>query len=900
MKNPALSMLALLSLVSWAFAGNLARAAETPVDFARDVAPIFQHHCVRCHQPSHKLGELSLATPDDLTTTGYVVAGKPDESYLLEVVTAVSGKSPKMPKEGTALSVEQLQTLRRWIAGGAAWPKGVVVREQPKGDKHWWSLQPIADPKPPRIAAPVVPQPAGAGSAPDWASNPIDRFIAAKLHDKQLAPSPPAAKGELLRRVTYDLTGLPPTPEELAAFLADERHDAFERVVDRLLASPRYGERWGRHWLDVVRFGESRGFERNQIIDNLWPFRDYVIRSFNDDKPFDRFIREQIAGDVIGKDDPEVEVGSAFLTAGPYDDVGNQDAAAMAQIRADTLDEVIRTTSEAFLGLTLGCARCHNHKFDPLLAADYYAMYATFAGVQHGERTVATAAARAGREEKTKPLEAEKQKLADERAKLDAEITARAKQLESASAKLWTRPRVSRYGTEENFAPIEARYVRLTVDSVDEEETKNRQYRIDEFEVWTASDSKAPSSNVALASAGGKAQGASRAIQDFKNAYGAELTIDGKFGERWIAGGRELVIALAKPERIERVFFSSDRTRALNEVNGHTTFPGEYRIETSLDGNHWTHVADSSARLPATKHIAQLRTRKQVMKPDEAERLAQLDARLAKLDVELAAVPALDSWWVGKRQPAPGPFPIFLGGDPQKKGELVTAASLAVFDDSTWKKKLPGYKLDPKLDEAARRIALADWLVAQEHPLTARVLANRVWHYHFGVGIVDTPSDFGFMGSKPTHPELLDFLARRLLADGWRIKPLHRLIVTSQTYRQSSASRAEAARVDGDSRLLWRFPPRRLSAEELRDTMLQVAGKLDLRMGGRGFRLYEYQQDNVATYVPLDEVGPETYRRGPNDLPKNAAMIRQDKYDKRFHRPSTARRRKRMSQPARR
>jgi mono/diheme cytochrome c family protein len=880
--------LALSSLIALNATGT--QAAESPIDFARDVAPIFQAHCLRCHQPSHKLGELSLATSEDLTKAGFLVSGKPIESYLLEVVSAAAGAPPKMPKEGAPLSAAQVDVLRRWIAVGAVWPKDFVVREASKGDKQWWSLQPIARVEPPRVAPPRVwaatPAKSQASSrspaehAPDWLVNPIDAFILAKLREKKLEPSAPAAKAELLRRATFDLTGLPPTPAEVAAFLGDMRPDAYERVVERLLASPHYGERWGRHWLDVVRFGESRGFERNQIIDNLWPYRDYVIRSFNDDKPFDTFTREQIAGDVFGADKPEIEVGSAFLTAGPYDDVGNQDVVAKAQIQADTLDEVIRTTSETFLGLTLGCARCHNHKFDPLTAADYYAFYATFAGVQHGERPVMTTAQRTAHEAKTKPLEAEKTSLLAERIKLEKDLEVRTKAVAGEVKKSWTRPRVSRYGTEEKFPAHEARFVRLVIEANDSDDPKDVNTRLDEFEVWTAIDDRVPDMprNVALAALRGKAVGTSRDIEDFKNAYGAELVIDGKFGERWITRGRELVIEFAHLERIERVFFSSDRNKALDERTNHTTFVGEYRVETSLDGKTWRKVADSYDRAPPSKLLEQQRLRKHVSTPQEIKRAAELDARLKQIDAELAALPKLDVWWVGKRQRAPGPFPIFLGGDPQKKGENVWAASLSVLDDPTVRakfaeRKLAGYSLKPEATEAERRTALAEWLVQPEHPLTSRVLANRIWHYHFGVGIVDTPSDFGAMGGKPTHPELLDYLARQLTSNGWKIKPLHRLIMTSQTYRQASASRADAAAIDGDSRYLWRFPPRRLSAEELRDTMLTVAGKLDTKMGGPGFRLYKYLQDNVATYVPLDEAGPETYRRAVYHQNARAARV---------------------------
>ncbi len=269
-----------------------------------------------------------------------------------------------MPKEGEPLSAEDVATLERWIEQGAAWPDSVTLRE-PKADASWWSLQPI-DGSPP-------PVPAGMPSS--WAANPIDAFVFEKLAEKGLSPSPPADRRTLIRRLTYDLIGLPPTPEEVEAFLADDREDAYERLVDRLLASPHHGERWGRHWLDVVRFGESNGFERNVLINNVWPFRDYVIRSFNDDKPFDRLAKEHLAGDAIAPDDPNVAIGTAFLVCGPYDNVGNQDADAAAVIRADALDEMIRATGEAFLGLTVGCARCHDHKFDPIAAKDYYSFY---------------------------------------------------------------------------------------------------------------------------------------------------------------------------------------------------------------------------------------------------------------------------------------------------------------------------------------------------------------------------------------------------------------------------------------------------------------------------------------------------------------------------------------------
>ncbi|SIO57467.1 Planctomycete cytochrome C [Singulisphaera sp. GP187] len=634
---------------------------QEPVEFERDVAPILTNHCIRCHRSESKKGDVSLASATDLEDSGAVEPGKPAESTLIEVVgPSPKGGEPKMPREGSPLSSAQVAVLRRWVEQGAVWPRGLVLKEAPKVGAEWWSLRPLAK----------VPPPLGQDMPPGWPANPIDAFIVAGLKAKGLIPSPPADRRTLIRRVTYDLTGLPPSADEIASFEADSSPDAYEKLVDRLLASPRYGEQWGRHWLDVVRFGESRGYERNEIIPNAWPFRDYVIRSFNDDKPFDRLVREHLAGDVIGKDEPDVEVGTTFLVCGPYDDVGNQDAAQAALIRANTLDDLIRATGESFLGVTIGCARCHDHKFDPLSQKDYYGLYATFAGVRHGNRTVAAASARAAHEALVAPLRDREARAAAEAARLDA-------------------------------------------------------------------------------------------------------------------AGR----AAASPDAIKR--------------------------------------------LAAAK----------------AEHDAARAAR--------TSIPPLPSWWVGTFEPAPGPFRIFLGGDPQRPGKAVAPAALGVLDAI-----VPGYQLPPDAPESGRRLALADWIVDPRNPLTPRVLANRLWHYHFGTGLVDTPSDFGFMGGRPSHPELLDWLASRLVDDGWRLKPLHRLIMTSMTYRQASTYRESAARVDGTSRSLWRFPPRRLAAEEVRDTMLMVAGLLDPQMGGPGFKLYAYFQDNVATYVPLDRPGPETHRRG--------------------------------------
>jgi mono/diheme cytochrome c family protein len=837
--------------------GDHAAPAATDSSFAERVAPILEAKCVSCHRPENRKGGFDLTSRASAIKGGELgaglVPGKPEESPIYTRSIAQAGQRPEMPAKGEPLTEKEAAALKSWIAAGASWPDALVLKEKAKADGTFWSFQPVA-----KIDPPVVTTAPAA-----WQVNPIDRFIWHKLAEKTLQPNPAASPRMFIRRATYDLLGLPPTPEEVAAFETECRElgnaqdllptAAVEKLISRLLERPQYGERWGRHWLDVVRFGESRGYERNEIITNLWPFRDYIIRSFNADKPFNQLVLEHLAGDVIGKDQPEVEIGSAFLVAGPYDDVGNQDPVAAAQIRADQMDEMIRATTEAFLGLTMGCARCHDHKFDPLLQKDYYALFATFAGTVHGPREVSTAQAREERLAKLKPLQEERKKLAAEKDEFEKQRSQRESAKSAELAKQWTRPRISRYGTEEVFEPVDAKYVRLTVDGTDSADAKQTQFKLDEFEVWTA---EATARNVALAEQGATAMGAARDAKDFAAAYSAALTNDGKFGERWHSAGKDLVITLPKVERIQRVYFSSDRTKALGEDHHLTVFAGDYNLEVSLDGKEWRQVASSADRQPPSVLRRNARITQFVSTEADRVREQELKAALAQVDAAIGKIPPLPTWWVGTHRAFNGPQAIYLGGNPQRKGELVPPASLQVLSAFA-----SAYRLEPKADEGARRVALANWLTATDHPLTSRVLANRVWQYHFGAGIVDTPSDFGYMGNRPSHPELLDWLAGEVLQGGWKLKPLHRLIMTSQAYRQSGTWQESAARVDAESRLLWRFPPRRLDAEEVRDTLLQVAGKLDFTMGGPGFRLYDYQQDNVATYVPLDKHGPETYRR---------------------------------------
>lgn len=822
------------------------------VDFVKELQPVLEAKCLSCHNPNNKKGDLSLSTLAEISAKdeSLLISGNHKDSLLHQVTIPLDpGDAPEMPKEGDPLTPGEAALLAAWIDEGAPWPDGLVLKEASKADASWWAFQTLQE---------------------SGAFQSIDEFIDEKLSEKGLRRNPRASPLDLIRRVTYDLHGLPPSPEEISAFqqrAAEDFDKAYRELIDRLLASPRYGERWGRHWLDVVRFGESKGYERNVILDNIWPFRDYVIRSINEDKPFDQFITEHLAGDVVGKGNPDIEVGTAFLVAGPYDDVGNKDEKAAAIIRANTLDGMITATGSAFLGLTVNCAKCHDHKFDPIEQADYYRLRATFEGVKQGQRVLATPEDHKAHAEKVQPLNAEKARLSKEISALEESIVKRVSEIPDTLPKV-TRPKMDRTGTADEFPAIVAKAIRIVPFS-DDTNPERKSVKLDEFEVWT--DEKKPR-NVALASSGAVAEALGRKVEDSAdnaaNAYGPVLVNDGKFGRRWIsAGDPTLTIRFPKPEKINRVVYSSDRPA---ELPGHSkmTFIGEYKIEVSRDGETWETVSESWDREPINKIFLRARQLRFGSSAEEKARIAGLKKDLAVVESKLRGIPPLPTVWAGTFVQPDKPTHLAIGGDPNKPAAEIVAASFHNLPAG-----IPDYSLEADTPESERRKALAKWIAHPDNPLTLRVLANRVWHYHFGTGIVNTPSDFGYMGGKPSHPELLDFLATRLKEAGWKWKPLHREILLSKTYLQSADFRKDAAAVDADSRLLWRFPPRRLSAEEIRDSILMIAGKLDLKAGGPGFRLYQFTQDNVCTYFPLDHHGPETWRRAVyHQNPRAATM----------------------------
>ncbi|MCC6231041.1 MAG: PSD1 domain-containing protein [Verrucomicrobiales bacterium] len=791
------------------------------VDFARDIRPLFESRCHSCHGSEKQRADLRLDRRASAVKGGESgpawEAGRAEASLLVKLI---SGGDPDrlMPPKGERLSDAQVALVRAWIDQGATWPED--AGQPPEDPLSHWSFQPVRRPVPP-----VTTLPAG--------GNPVDAFIVERLAGSGLTLSGPAPRETQLRRLYLVLFGLAPSPEEVAQFVGDPDPNAFEQWVDRALEDRRYGERWGRHWLDIVRFAESNGFETNRERLSAWRYRDYVIDAFHRDLPFDRFIQEQIAGDVLGND-----VATGFLVGGPVDIVGSPDPVLTAQQRADELDDMINTTGTAFLGLTLGCARCHNHKFDPVEQREYYSLAAVFAGVRHGERAL--------------PMPPE---AAAKLAACENQIAELQRQLEPFVAKAPTSNQVvagsvrreavnARLNVEQWGKPLEARWVRFTIEA-----SSGGEPCLDELEVY------AGERNVALASAGTRVT-ASGTLPGFE-IHRLDHVNDGRTGNSrsWISheSGRGWVqLEFPRPELIDRVVWSRDREGQYGD-----RVPTRYRIEVAVEPGAWRLAASSEDRVPfeggAGKPSGPPPVRyvfeghSETVAAEARRWVASLE-ELKKQRETLAKPPQAYS---GKFE-KPSTMHRLHRGDPMQKREPVAPSTLAVFRPVTMTDDEP---------ESERRLKLARWVADPANPLTPRVLVNRLWQYHFGVGLVDTPSDFGRSGSRPTHPELLDWLASEFVESGWSMKAVQRRILLSATWRQSSEPRSEALRVDASSRLVWRFPPRRLEAEAIRDRILQASGDLDLTPGGPSFYLHEVDRENVYHYHPKDRFAAPEHRR---------------------------------------
>ncbi|QEL19519.1 DUF1553 domain-containing protein [Limnoglobus roseus] len=782
-------------------------SAVGAVDFDAQIAPLFARHCSACHGATKQKGGLRLDRKADAIRGGdsgpAITPHKPAESLLLK--KARNGDpAERMPPTGPALTDEQIQLLTRWIEAGAPWPD---AKEAAAGSDHW-SFQPLNRPPVPLPKRP----------------NPVDHFLESRLQTLGLTFNPPADRRTLIRRLKFDLLGLPPTPTEVDAFRNDPTADAYEKLVDRYLASPQYGERWARHWLDVVRFAESHGFEMNQPRPNAWPYRDWVIKSLNDDKPYDRFAFEQLAGDTVGAD-----AATGFLVAGASDQVTSPDPVLTAQQRADELHDMVATTGSAFLGLTVGCARCHAHKFDPISQVDYYRVKAVFAGVRHGDREVKSPE-RAGRAKQVAQIRAE-----------IADTTRRLEDLEPLADPAATDARRSPVNARvnvERFQPIRAKFVRFVVFA-----TNSAEPCLDELEIFsTGPDVK----NVALASFGATLRSAGN--YPASDRHRLEHLNDGKYGNgrSWISGqpGRgRVTVELAEPTEIDRVVWGRDREEQFSD-----RLATRYRIDTSTDGERWTVVASSDDREP----MGSGSPAPPGLNDRDRKEWTALSRQLRDLRAGLADLLRAERVYAG-RLTTPEPTYRLHRGDATAKRELVSPAALAEIGSPL--------TMPATAPDADRRATFARWVIDPANPLTPRVIVNRLWQHHFGTGLVDTPSDFGRNGAKPTHPELLDWLAAELIERKWSLKQLHRLMVTSTAYRQSSAASSDGLAKDAQARFLWRYPPQRLEAEAIRDSILAVSGKLDLTMGGPGFDLFEPNSNYVRVFTPKKTFGPAEFRR---------------------------------------
>lgn len=833
--------------------------------YVRSVRPILEKHCYQCHGQSKQNSGLRLDVREAAFRGGEnfgpsIVPKEPENSPIIELVTAPSHDA-RMPPKGDGLSPEEIQTLVQWIHDGANWPDGVDLVQIVDKREHW-SFQPLLQ---------------------GHSNTSIDELVAEKLGQHGLIRSPEAAAMDWLRRVTIDLSGLLPTPQEVDEFnkLLSEslgttgeegssdlhtRQSAYLTVVDRLLGSERYGERWGQHWLDVVRYADTHGFEVNTERPNAWPYRDYIIRAFNRDTPYDQFVREQIAGDAYGQD-----AATGFLVTASVLLPGQigKDAPSIRLARQDSLDEMVNNISQSFLGLSVGCARCHDHKFDPISSRDYYSMQAFVAGVEYDDRELNDLESKARRQEaqqirnQLNQIELQLATLSPLAMPVSSEITDARQQRSADRQQLTTvdsqdrstvlteqpeftlRPAIGASPTNvDRFLPRLAKKLRFIIQS-----TNSLEPCLDELEVFDSMNQ-----NVALASWGTKLKTSGDTL--VANRHEPTFINDGRYGNEssWLGdetGKGWIELEFPTDQEITRVAWSRDRQGVFED-----RLPLEYRIELLCD-KQWELVADSSDRRP---HIAGM-SRGPAFVTDglsahESAIAVKLLAFREQLEKQWTKASAGQFAFAGKfRQP--DTIHMLLRGDPEQPREEVGPSMPSLMRDAGISTST---MLGLQTEEQQRRIALAEWITHPRNPLTARVMVNRIWQWHFGQGLVTTASDFGLSGSRPSHAELLDWLAQEFIESGWSIKHMHRRIVLSQTYRQACQVDASQPKIDSENRWLGRYPVRRREAESIRDSMLFVSGRLDTSMYGPGFDLFE-QRGGLSGFQPIESLNDENCRR---------------------------------------
>ena len=860
-------------------------------DFDQDIAPIFVRSCVECHNGFDLKGKLNLSQRNSALKGGksgtLILPGKPEESLLWNKI-----KNDDMPPD-KPLDQKEKKLVQDWISEGANW--GTNLKLDPfqfttnkRGGYDWWSLQPIKRPNQPDIT-----------KSAKWVANPIDAFVLAKLKSAKLKPSSPALPRALIRRLYFDITGLPPSAKEVAKFVSNPTNEAYKKIVDDLLSSPRYGERWGRHWLDLARFGESDGFERNNTRNNLWPYRDWVIKAINDDMPYDEFVRMQIAGDILKPGDPVGQKSVGFLVAGLHNTVVGGSEFMKKTARQDELEEIIGTVGQTFVGLTVNCARCHNHKYDPILQKEYYQLTSAIAGVFHGERNVSDPELERQRKSLLTQIESFSKEL-----KLIENQGRQTVINKRSHGKKTTMPKppkpISRWEFDNNLkdsignlhgkAKGSARISggALLVDGNEswiETNSIESSFRSKTLEAWVELSN--------LNQKGGGVIG----LQSLNGATFDSIVFAELEAHRWMSGSdghsrtksfraKEENFAHQQPVHIA-IVYQEDGT-VIGYRNGvQYGKPYKTNLQEFFKGSSQVifgmrHKGGRNNYLKGKIHRAQLYDRAldpneiaasagvessfvseselaaALSKTKKTKRMAlkdQLSGLLAR-QKELGKGSKMKIYTVAARS-NPGTVRILKRGNAMDEGETVRPGAVSALRTFS-----SDFGIKANASDSDRRKQLANWITHPKNPLFNRVIANRIWHYHFGTGLVETPNDFGFNGGRPSHPELLDWLASELKTNGQRLKGLHRLIVTSNTYRQAAAPREEGLAVDSENRLLWRKSPVRLDAESLRDAVLKVSGKLNLKMGGPGFRDVSVIPNNGTTYYePIYPIGSEYDRR---------------------------------------
>jgi mono/diheme cytochrome c family protein len=861
-------------------------ASAAKIDYVKDARPILSAKCYGCHGPDKQKSGLRLDVKAEALRGGdsgvAIVPGKTAQSPLLQRVTS-EDKSTVMPPKGARLTAAQVGILRAWIEQGASWPDDVdAVKSADRRD--WWSFKPVQRP-----ALPKLPD----GDA-RWVRNPIDAFIRGRQIEKGLRPAPEADRRTLIRRLSFDLTGLPPEPAVVEAFVADTDPKAYEKLVDRLLASPRYGERWARHWLDVVHYGDTHGYDKDKPRPNAWPYRDYVIRAFNADRPYGRFVQEQIAGDVLFPDTLDGITATGFIAAGPWDFIGHVE---LPETHTDgkiarllDRDDMVTNTMNTFVSLTVQCARCHNHKFDPVVQEDYYRLQAVFAAIDRVDRPYdadpLVARKRESLEAKRRTAQARKKQIEERVNQVGGtELVALNKQI-AAATRLNPAEQKPAFGYHSALAKTAdvAKWVQVDlgqpvmIDALvyvgchDNFNNIGAGFGLPQrFKIEISEDPKFASGVIVVADRT-KADVPNPGVVPQKVSVGGKKARYVRFTATKLADRKDsFIFALAELEVRDAAGKNRAAGAAVTSLDS-IEAPPRWRRENLVDGYYFGVKADAD-------EIARLHSRRdallaKALDAETRDEWKRLTETLDTIGKEVASLPAPGLVYAGTVHHGygnfagtgthggkPRPIHVLKRGDVRTPGAEVEAGTVALLPGDTGRFGLPAGHA-----EGERRAALARWTTDSRNPLTWRSIVNRVWQYHFGRGIVDSPNDFGHMGRLPSHPELLDWLAVEFRDGGQSLKQLHRLIVTSATYRQASASplRTEQGRVDAGNVYLWQMTRRRLEAEAVRDSVLWAAGKLDDRLGGPGFQDFVIEKPEHSPHYEYqlhDPEDPRTHRR---------------------------------------